>query len=619
MPRRLRERPRQIQSPLPLPHGPFPLVAGKGLIWRVPEFGGRGSTPTPAMYSKLPHRLCAALAALLAVADIHAAAPGAGIAFTWPTGSDAENHNAVRVRQFVAKWADIAPDTAAAASNHTNYDWAALQAEMDAAKLHGQKIMLQINAGAPSWVYNTVKQVGFSRGNKAPQFWDPEYINAYKTMVTALAAKIKSLSATDRDLFIGVRVQPLAFNTEISSWSHLPASEKDFTALADVNSEFPMTTDASGHQEGNRSKWILGTSGNEGGLAYGPDLDDTVAGSSLTHQQSYLQQMIGHFYAQFTSGTLAAPNSIHTALREADLSHHLSAAYLDGRFDLAYTMALDTGCEAATLDGTAAQRLRFDLFKNRCRNPGTPGNTLGYWEDWKESSTTLAGHTAVNDNPNQEFYWRQLIKLDVGITYGAVYGEDMDRFIAGGSSNSGYTAGVSFFNRYAGHVNTPGSSPGAWIAFVDVPALGDSPARTKLGWFLTHLNAGDAGVTDAKNIGIGVNHQGMYARRFGAGAVAKFSLAPAFASQLASGYKINVTWYNPSSATPANWFLSVRNSSGALVNWGGNITGGTGGWTTKTFTLTGPIPDGGGTLAAPDITITNVGGNAYFHMIEVTK
>jgi hypothetical protein len=201
------------------------------------------------------------------------------------------------------------------------------------------------------------------------------------------------------------------------------------------------------------------------------------------------------------------------------------------------------------IDEAGVKRRRYDLFRESCRHPGKPGNARGYWEDFKESFTRADGHTAVNGNENQEFYWRQLAKLDAGACYGAVYGKDLARWNDGGAAYAGYTRGIAFFNRYAGYVNDPANSPGAWIAFVDVPAIatGSKPsdARTKLGFFINHLNATDAGVTDHRNVGVGVNYAGMYSRRFGSSDTAKFSILPAFASQLSSGYTIEVTWYSP--------------------------------------------------------------------------
>ena len=270
------------------------------------------------------------------------------------------------------------------------------------------------------------------------------------------------------------------------------------------------------------------------------------------------------------------------------------------------------------IDEAGVKRRRYDLFREACRHPGQPGNARGYWEDFKESFTRADGHTAANGNENQEFYWRQLAKLDAGACYGAVYGKDLARWNDGGAAYAGYTRGIAFFNRYAGYVNDPANSPGAWIAFVDVPAIAAGPkpsdARTKLGFFINHLNATDAGVTDHRNVGTGVNYAGMYSRRFGSSGTAKFSILPAFVSQLSSGYTIEVTWYSP---TAASWDLHVRNAAGTLVQVGATVTGGTGGWNTKTFSDVTPMPAGGGTTTTPDFQITNVSGNPYFHLIEI--
>lgn len=543
--------------------------------------------------------------------------PGSGVAFTWPAAafSEAENAPCVRVRQYVVVWKAIAPASAEAASHYTRYNWDSLDTEIAAAMANHQKIMAQINCGPPAWVFDTVAQVGFSRGEKAPQFWDPAYIAFYKTLVTAFANKIKSLTPAQRALFVGVRMQSNAFNTEISHWNDIPSTEIG----SDINAKMPVIV-VDGKNTGDRSKWIRGD-----GTPFGPDLTDTKysEGSyAVTYQEDYLREMIQHYYAVFTTGELAPPQGIHTALRTFGLFKHVNASYLESRFvDYPFTMALDTGGEAGILDETGVKRLRYDLFRQRCRNPGTPGNARGYWEDFKESFTPVDGHTPVNGNANQEFYWRQLAKLDAGACYGAVYGKDLARWRQGGSAFAGYTQGIAFFNQYAGYANEPASSPGAWIAFVNVPAIPSgrsrSAARSHLGYFIDHLNATETGVTDHRNIGSGVNHEGMYARSFGEAAVAAFAIFPDFAAQLSPGYTIKVVWYSPTTTT---WRLQVRDAMGTLTQVGAPVTGNTpGGWATATFRNVTPVPAGGGTERLPDFTLTNMSGNAYFHLIEIVK
>src|SRR5207248_4676615 len=107
----------------------------------------------------------------------------------------------------------------------------------------------------------------------------------------------KSLTATQRALFVGVRVQPNAFNTEVSTWDDIPASEIG----TDVNTSMPIITDGSGNKIGDRSKWILGD-----GSFFGPDLNDIKSGTT-TYQQDFLKQIIDQFYTQFTTGLLASP------------------------------------------------------------------------------------------------------------------------------------------------------------------------------------------------------------------------------------------------------------------------------------------------------------------------
>lgn len=566
----------------------------------------------------LPRRPLQAIAAALAFVVIAfspplaeaARPPGAGIAAVWG-GLNQNNYSCVRVRQANLRWADIAPKSAASAPNFQSYDWSALDFALSEAASRGQFVHLNVNPGPPLWVFDTVAQVGFSRGERAPQYWDPAYLAHYKTLITALANKVKSLPPAQRALIICVRVQHNAFDAETSAWTRFDLEEIG----SDVQTQMPIVNGGRSGRVGDRSKWILGT-----GTPFGPDLADIKAGTA-TYEQDYLQQIIEHYYMEFTTGVLAPPNAISTAIRELSLSNangygSLDAAYVNNRFvSFPFTMSLDTGCEARTADGSTLWRFRLEHIKNRARQPGTPGTARALWEDWHQTDFISTGANApVDGNVEREFYWRQLAKLDANASYSACYGSDLTKWSTG--AFPGFTRGVEFFNFYAGLANEPENSPGAWIAFMTAPADPSGSARTKLGFFLDHLNPP---ASDATNVGPApnpsTNFYGKQARQFGAAGTADFALASAFAAQLArGGATIKVTWF---SAGPAAWTLRARNRATGQLEPVGSSDAATGAWQTTTFANVALAPTGGGTAAAPDLTIQNTAGNAFFHMVEI--
>lgn len=536
--------------------------------------------------------------------------PGAGITAVWG-GINQNNFSCVRVRQANLRWDDVAPAAAALAGDYTRYDWSALDFALSEAANRGQFVHVNLNPGPPRWVFDTVAQVGFSRGERAPQFWDPAYLAHYKTAITALANKIKALPAASRALIVCVRVQHNAFDAETSAWIRFDPEEIG----PDVQTQMPIVSGGRSGRIGDRSKWILGT-----GTPFAPDLADAKS-PDLTYEQDYLQQVIEHYYAEFTSGVLAPPNGIHTALRELSLSNangygSLDAAYVNGRFvNFPFTMSLDTGAQARVVDGPALWRFRLEHIRNRARAPGSPGTARAMWEDWHQTDFVSTGANAPADgNIEREFYWRQLAKLEANASYSACYGSDLTKWSTG--NFPGITRGVEFFNTYAGLANEPSAAPGAWIAFMSAPADASGPARTKLGFFLDHLNPP---ATDTRNVGPppnpAANFYGKQARQFGVGGTAQLALAPAFAAQLArGGYTIKVTWF---SAGAAAWSLRVRNSATGQLDVVGTSDTPSGVWQTTTFNNVTVAPAGGGAVAAPDFTIQNTAGNAFFHMVEI--
>ena len=89
----------------------------------------------------------------------------------------------------------------------------------------------------------------------------------------------------------------------------------------------------------------------------------------------------------------------------------------------------------------------FDVFARRYDSNGL---TTGYWEPLPYTGH----HNLVSWN-----YWRILLELYKGVSYIAVYGDQIRQ-----GSNPQYRAAFDFANRYAGSAATPATAPGAFIA-----------------------------------------------------------------------------------------------------------------------------------------------------------
>ncbi len=107
-------------------------------------------------------------------------------------------------------------------------------------------------------------------------------------------------------------------------------------------------------------------------------------------------------------------------------------------------------------------------FLTFCR----PGYTLGYTEPWADA---WGYHGNTRDHhwctPPQWNYWRLLSDLNIGISFIAVYGSDLNVALTGNGANIGsdyqseFDQAFQFASRYAGYHHQPTQAPGAWIAF----------------------------------------------------------------------------------------------------------------------------------------------------------
>ena len=255
---------------------------------------------------------------------------------------------------------------------------------------------------------------------------------------------------------------------------------------------------------------------------------------------------------------------IKTAWRTLLLNREFPEAYADSLFSLPYAMALDTRCGWNLADGA---RSRYALLRKRCRE----GNAIGYWED---SQYPWDGHTW-----EANMYWRNLMRLDAGISYPAVYGAHIE-----------YDSSFEFTNKYAGFYNLPVESPGAWIVFVR-----NRVVENNMGYFITLNNPADVTYIDDFNLKA---KEGAFAMKINTGKTLSLSLDNDFYNDiLGNKVKVNITYYSQPG-------ISFQFNGMNIVNGDGSNEYKTVAYFTNLYQT---------------FTIKNISGNPVIHKIEIAK
>ncbi|MCC2686463.1 MAG: hypothetical protein K0R75_3362, partial [Paenibacillaceae bacterium] len=293
---------------------------------------------------------------------------------------------------------------------------------------------------------------------------------------------------------------------------------------------------------------------------------------------------------------------------------------------------------------------KYDLFTQYT----LPGKTVGYREPWADA-WGLHG-TIVDsrwDTPPQWNYWRLLSDLSLGISYVAVYGNDLDvmennhRKDENGNSinlpatipgtttdnyQDEFRDAIHFAAKYAGYHNSPGSAPGGWVAF---RVSKSDPNYTDYTFLMSLLNPSVTTGMDARDDGtavptgsgythltipgqysIGPYYQrcGSWARKLLGGKTMQLQMRDSLVDTInrSSTKKINVTYYD-------------QDNSGTItlqVNYGGTKSftidvKDTKKWITKTIDASNAtfVDDADGA----NVTLKSIGGPTILHMVEVTK
>jgi hypothetical protein len=272
--------------------------------------------------------------------------------------------------------------------------------------------------------------------------------------------------------------------------------------------------------------------------------------------------------------------------------------------------------------------LGYEVFLDYCRT----GQTVGYAEPFADSWGQHAGKVDPRwSSPPQWNYWRVLSDLNLGISFEALYGNDLE--VAASGKHDGRDVGRDYqaeFNqafefaaRYAGYAAYPAKSPGAWIAFRQSLTKYASDYGTRVTDYAMHIKlqnpedtigmdsrkdgadvpvAAGRTIPGLKSIGPYQQRYGAWARRVNAGAVMRLQLDPAFVEHANEGHpSVRVT------------YLDIGKGSFAVEIGGvSRVTtlSGSGEW--KTVEI--PV----GTRLTPELGIRAVQGGVVLHMVEIS-
>lgn len=450
-------------------------------------------------------------------------APGSGIQLIWGP-AEYDSNPQVKSIQGVYRWSMVEAVKGV-------YDWRQMHADLKRSYDTKKPIMLQLNCPAPGWISQYVAVLGNSRGGNGYQYWDPEYIAFHKAVLKSFAAEIAK--SDYQNMIIGIRVQPNAYNTEYFIFE-------------------PTEFDGKIPVENDRKTWQSVPA--DGAYIY--NRTDIAPGTTDNFGVWYMKQVQAWYIELFQS--IGVKTAFRTLLNEKHISQ---PAYIDSIFATPGAMCLDTRCGMNPADG---MRSRYALLRKRCRE----GNILGYWED---SQYAWEGHTW-----EQNIYWRNLIRLDAGISFVAVYAAHIQ-----------YNQSFDFVNKYAGWFKYPVLSPGAWIAFHETAVTGN------LGFFITQTNIADTvAVKD-----ISTDYRMAFARQIKAGKTIELTIDGAFFEQIKNKpVELKITWYgNGSKARYGN--IEFGDSSNKVV--------------TTAIVKT--------VLNSNKLSIRAISGSPIIHMIEIVK
>ncbi|MCF7847221.1 MAG: beta-galactosidase [Kiritimatiellales bacterium] len=476
--------------------------------------------------------------------------------------------------QTVVQWRDVEP-------SQGKYDFSDIDRSMEWFNKRGQKATLQINGNKkPLWLFDKVPyhpeklshQIGDDKGSL--MFWHPVHRDAYLNVIKALAAHLDK--SDYQDSVLGIRLNFNPFGTEHHT--------------------------AKGNPDMSVGKWIV---------PKGVD-HKTVTRYDKKVVEEYLRSVVDTYVSNF-KGKIRV--FVRNGVKEEVIGPYRSM-FEDGTLSWFHTSS-----EAEPRASFAEEKYR--RFFDDCRS----GMTTAYAEPW---ASAWGHHGGKTDDrwctPPQWMYWRLLNDLHCGVSFIAVYANNVQVAMDGTYRSTGvnysdgkdgtyqeeFTQALEFAATYAGYHASPEDSPGAWIAFREndtvLAANGVSAERRKLKFFNTDYTflmerlPGDRSVGQGiTNIGPDGQRFGAWARKLPAGKEIKLALNRNFAASLKGGAKIRVTFYDDGNGA----FQLDAGTKESAVKMGGSKR-----WQTAEFPMVGK---------SPKITLSAGKSPLLLHMVEVVR
>jgi hypothetical protein len=487
---------------------------------------------------------------------------GAGINYVWADADQlavAADYLAP-MDQIFMQWEDVEPD------QHRVYDWSKLDSGLQTAAERERRASVQINSKLPDWVFDHIAQTGTARGRPSPQFWDPDYIQYYKDLLSALATHIASSPYKTRVAY--VRNQWNAVHTE--------------TCFYDGT----VNGNAQGTWVGNPA-WVWPPNGHR----YKVEWTEEIA-------LNYEREIQSHFISLFD------PLDIGVMLRVvySHLPEDEQNAYFTN--ESATEGVLNTSNTAMDWDGGTGHTRRFTIM--RCFG------ALGYEETLGTGEKRIASAYSVDLTLEQDIYGIVLQSLHSGLPYIGIYGEDLAHV----ADNVEHREAFNFGNKYAGWHLYPESAPGAWLA------LGEFKGSTDWRWLntLTSQNWGYFLVqNDPTGTSTPLSQVGDTSCRFSFNArqidtTTTFDLNDAFAAAIRDEPVEVKVIYLASSGS----FTVQADRNGSLETLTEGRHEDHKGWRTAIFRIDDPRfadgPDG-----KTDLALVPTSGRPIVHMIEIDR
>lgn len=531
-------------------------------------------------------------AMLVSVSSVQAEppSPNRGLYAIW-YGKNEELLNAPYIvgGQIVVQWADVEPGPG-------RYDFSGIAADLKKLTASGKKITIQINGNLkPTWLFS---KVPVYPGKLSPQvrdpqgtlmYWHPTFRKAYTDMLKAFGGFLAQ--NPDRKNLAGIRLNFDAIGTE-----HMPVP--------------PEAQDL--------SRWTV------------PAGADPFPAWSKEQVWLYEKEVVDTYVTYVApQAKVLVRNNVDPEIEK--LYRPLFASGQLGWFH--------TSTEAEPRSGEVEAQYR--RFYEDCRS----GQTVGYAEPWASAWGLHGGKRDDRScSPPQWNYWRLLVDLHCGVSFIALYANDLSVALTGENTaksegadkarpafseaqysetkeRRGYQkefdAAFRFAAKYVGFHASPEISPGAWVAFRENhEALAKNAKETD-----RHLSfiTGDYSflmerlpdqTQPVHNIGPENQRQGAWARVLSPTNKLELKLNPRFAASL-KGAKVQVTYLDRSEDTGSP-FQIIANQQVLNVHRLGSDR-----WETAELEL----PNG--PLAADShgahIVVTAGTTPVYLHLVEVTR